>query len=75
VCRQLSAAASASASGAPLPMLYFGVKFYAADPCRLLEEITRYQFFLQLKLDVVQGRMPVAHEMAVELAGFALQCE
>jgi len=21
--------------------LYFGVKFYAADPCKLLEEITR----------------------------------
>ena len=27
--------------------LYLGVKFYAADPCRLVEEITRYQFFLQ----------------------------
>lgn len=22
--------------------LYFGVKFYAADPCKLQEEITRY---------------------------------
>jgi len=21
---------------------YFGVKFYAADPCKLFEEITRY---------------------------------
>ena len=21
--------------------LYFGVKFYAADPCKLIEEITR----------------------------------
>ena len=28
--------------------LYLGVKFYAADPCRLIEEITRYQFFLQV---------------------------
>ncbi len=28
--------------------LYFGVKFYAAEPCRLVEEITRYQFFLQV---------------------------
>lgn len=24
------------------PRLYFGVKFYAADPCKLQEEITRY---------------------------------
>ncbi len=28
--------------------LYLGVKFYAADPCKLIEEITRYQFFLQV---------------------------
>ena len=24
------------------PTLYFGVKFYAADPCKLQEEITRW---------------------------------
>jgi len=24
---------------------YFGVKFYAADPCKLFEEITRYSLF------------------------------
>ena len=29
--------------------LYLGVKFYAADPCRLIEEITRYHFFLQVR--------------------------
>ena len=40
VCSQLRSASPAT--------LYFGVKFYAADPCRLLEEITRYQFFLQV---------------------------
>ena len=54
--------------------LYLGVKFYAADPCRLVEEITRYQFFLQVKLDVLQGRLPVSQELAVELAALALQC-
>lgn len=27
--------------GADPYVLYFGVKFYAADPCKLLEEITR----------------------------------
>ncbi len=28
-----------------------------------------------MKLDVLQGRLPVTHELSVELAGFALQCE
>ena len=55
--------------------LYLGVKFYAADPCRLVEEITRYQFFLQVKLDILQGRLPVSQELAVELASLALQCK
>ena len=55
--------------------LYLGVKFYAADPCRLVEEITRYQFFLQVKLDVLQGRLPVTQEMGVELEALALQCK
>lgn len=30
-------------SGLQVHTLYFGVKFYAADPCKLLEEITRYE--------------------------------
>ncbi|KPI94878.1 Band 4.1-like protein 4 [Papilio xuthus] len=54
---------------------YFGVKFYAADPCKLLEEITRYQLFLQLKQDVLRGRLPVGFELAAELAAYVLQSE
>ena len=77
--------------------LYLGVKFYAADPCRLIEEITRYHFFLQVrvcivrleptastsfynynsftqvKLDVLQGRLPISQDLAVELAALSLQ--
>ena len=55
--------------------LYLGVKVYSADPCKLVEEITRYQFFLQVKLDILQGRLPVPPDLATELAGLALQCE
>ncbi|XP_037828659.1 uncharacterized protein DDB_G0283357 isoform X2 [Lucilia sericata] len=55
--------------------LYFGVKFYAADPCKLVEEITRYQLFLQVKQDVLQGRLPVAFELAAELGAFVVQSE
>ena len=36
------------------PTFYFGVKFYAADPTKLREEVTRYQFFLQVKRDILQ---------------------
>ncbi|GIX99688.1 band 4.1-like protein 4A [Caerostris darwini] len=55
--------------------LYFGVKFYASDPCRLLEEITRYQFVLQLKQDILQGRLPLADDLASELFALSLQAE
>ncbi|XP_045511721.1 band 4.1-like protein 4 isoform X1 [Colias croceus] len=54
---------------------YFGVKFYATDPCKLLEEITRYQLFLQLKQDVLRGRLPVNFDLAAELAAYVLQSE
>ncbi|XP_052744223.1 band 4.1-like protein 4 isoform X2 [Bicyclus anynana] len=54
---------------------YFGVKFYASDPCKLLEEITRYQLFLQLKQDVLRGRLPVNFDLAAELAAYVLQSE
>ena len=34
-----------------------------------------YQFFLQVKHDIVQGCLPVGHELAAELAAYAVQCE
>ncbi|XP_065207424.1 band 4.1-like protein 4 isoform X2 [Planococcus citri] len=55
--------------------LYFGVKFYAADPCKLVEEITRYQFFLQVKQDILQGRLPAPFDLIAELGAYAVQSE
>lgn len=55
--------------------LYFGVKFYAEDPCKLKEEITRYQFFLQVKQDVLQGRLPCPPDIGAKLAALAIQSE
>ncbi|XP_019388014.1 PREDICTED: band 4.1-like protein 4A isoform X1 [Crocodylus porosus] len=55
--------------------LYFGVKFYAEDPCKLKEEITRYQFFLQVKQDVLQGRLPCPVNIAAQLGAYAIQSE
>ncbi|XP_067885929.1 band 4.1-like protein 4 isoform X3 [Heterodontus francisci] len=55
--------------------LYFGVKFYAEDPCKLKEEITRYQFFLQVKQDVLHGRLPCSLNIAAQLGAYAIQSE
>ncbi|XP_055315632.1 band 4.1-like protein 4 isoform X2 [Sitodiplosis mosellana] len=55
--------------------LYFGVKFYAADPTKLIEEITRYQLFLQVKQDILQGRLPISFELAAELGAYIVQSE
>ncbi|NWQ99742.1 E41LA protein, partial [Paradoxornis webbianus] len=55
--------------------LYFGIKFYAEDPCKLKEEITRYQFFLQVKQDVLQGRLPCPVNTAAQLGAYIIQSE
>ncbi|XP_076443895.1 band 4.1-like protein 4 isoform X3 [Babylonia areolata] len=72
--RSKSLSSQFKACQAPL-RLYFGVKFYAADPCKLREEITRYLFFLQVKQDILQGRLPVTFDEAAELCAYAVQSE
>ncbi|XP_017777477.1 PREDICTED: band 4.1-like protein 5 [Nicrophorus vespilloides] len=51
------------------------VKFYLSDPNNLREELTRYQFFLQLKHDILDGRVDCPHQSNIELAVLALQCK
>lgn len=51
------------------------VKFYSSEPHNLREELTRYQFFLQLKQDILDGKLECPHQTAVELAALALQCK
>ncbi|XP_050316156.1 band 4.1-like protein 5 [Anthonomus grandis grandis] len=51
------------------------VKFYSSEPNNLREELTRYQFFLQLKQDILEGRLECPQETAVKLAAYALQSE
>ncbi|XP_066153819.1 band 4.1-like protein 5 [Euwallacea fornicatus] len=51
------------------------VKFYSSEPNNLREELTRYQFFLQLKLDLVEGKLECSYETAVKLSAYALQSE
>ncbi|XP_066996692.1 band 4.1-like protein 5 isoform X2 [Anabrus simplex] len=51
------------------------VKFYSSEPNSLREELTRYQFFLQLKQDILEGRLECPYQTAVELSALALQSE
>lgn len=51
------------------------MKFYSSEPNTLREELTRYQFFLQLKQDVLEGKLHCPHQVAVQLSALALQCE
>ncbi|KAK2567937.1 FERM domain-containing protein 3 [Acropora cervicornis] len=55
--------------------LFFRVKFYAVDPSALHEEITRYQVFLQVKRDVLHGRLLCSFNDLVELGGYIVQAE
>ncbi|XP_064456583.1 tyrosine-protein phosphatase non-receptor type 4-like isoform X2 [Ornithodoros turicata] len=59
----------------PPYLLYFRVKFYVSDPSKLQEEWTRYYFFLQLKKDILEGRLVVPPATAALLASYAVQSE
>ncbi|XP_063421915.1 band 4.1-like protein 5 isoform X8 [Mytilus trossulus] len=51
------------------------IKFYSSEPNNLHEELTRYQFFLQLKQDILKGKLPCPDDLQIELAAYALQSE
>ncbi|KAF7216069.1 tyrosine-protein phosphatase non-receptor type 4 isoform X3 [Nothobranchius furzeri] len=55
--------------------LSFRVKFFVTDPSKLQEEYTRYQYFLQIKQDLITGRLPCPHNTAALLASYAVQSE
>ncbi|PSN38304.1 FERM domain-containing protein 5 [Blattella germanica] len=58
------------------PVLFsFRVKFYPPDPFRLKEEITRYQIYLQLKRDLLHGRLYCTPAEAALLAANIIQSE
>uniref|UniRef100_A0A8C1VLW2 Tyrosine-protein phosphatase non-receptor type n=1 Tax=Cyprinus carpio TaxID=7962 RepID=A0A8C1VLW2_CYPCA len=57
------------------PTVYFGVVFYVSSVTQLQQEITRYQYYLQLKKDVLEGRIPCSIEQAIHLASLAVQAD
>ena len=50
-------------------------RFYVNDVSLLEDEVTRYHYFLQLKLDVIEGRLRCNYEQAIVLASYSLQAE
>ncbi|EHB11853.1 Tyrosine-protein phosphatase non-receptor type 21 [Heterocephalus glaber] len=57
------------------PTIYFGVVFYVPSVSQLQQEITRYQYYLQLKKDILEGNIPCTLEQAIQLAGLAVQAD
>ncbi|EDL18927.1 tyrosine-protein phosphatase non-receptor type 21 [Mus musculus] len=57
------------------PTVYFGVLFYVPSVSQLQQEITRYQYYLQLKKDILEGNLPCTLEHAIQLAGLAVQAD
>ncbi|XP_034469184.1 band 4.1-like protein 3b isoform X11 [Hippoglossus hippoglossus] len=53
----------------------FNVKFYPPDPAQLIEDITRYYLCLQLRDDVVSGRLPCSFATHTVLGSYAVQSE
>ncbi|XP_055972995.1 band 4.1-like protein 4B isoform X2 [Sorex fumeus] len=59
----------------PAYALHFRVKYYSSEPNNLHEEFTRYLFVLQLRHDILSGKLKCPYETAVELAALCLQAE
>ncbi|XP_060118433.1 band 4.1-like protein 5 [Heteronotia binoei] len=55
--------------------LHLRVKFYSSEPNNLREELTRYLFVLQLRQDILNGKLECPFETAVQLAAYMLQAE
>ncbi|XP_048121734.1 band 4.1-like protein 3a isoform X12 [Alosa alosa] len=53
----------------------FNVKFYPPDPAQLSEDITRYYLCLQLRDDVVSGRLPCSFATHTVLGSYSVQSE
>ncbi|XP_037831436.1 band 4.1-like protein 1 isoform X11 [Kryptolebias marmoratus] len=53
----------------------FAVKFYPPDPSQLTEDITRYYLCLQLRDDILSGRLPCSFVTHALLGSYTIQAE
>ncbi|XP_056588746.1 band 4.1-like protein 1 isoform X7 [Triplophysa dalaica] len=54
---------------------FFAVKFYPPDPSQLIEDITRFYLCLQLREDILSGRLPCSFVTHALLGSYAVQAE
>ncbi|XP_063968383.1 protein 4.1-like isoform X6 [Lytechinus pictus] len=54
---------------------YFNVKFYPPDPAQLKEDITRYFLCLQIRDDILRGRLPCSLVTHALLGSYVVQSE
>lgn len=59
--------------------LYFRVKFYVNELSRLLEEYTRFHFYLQVRKDIQESKLSDLDDstdsVMAKLASYVLQCK
>lgn len=53
----------------------FAVKFYPPEPAQLFEDITRYHLCLQVRNDILQGRLPCSFVTHALLGSYLVQSE
>ncbi|XP_039968354.1 protein 4.1 homolog isoform X4 [Bactrocera tryoni] len=56
-------------------VLQFAVKFYPPEPSQLQEDITRYQLCLQVRNDILEGRLPCTFVTHALLGSYLVQSE
>nr|XP_055032855.1 FERM and PDZ domain-containing protein 2 isoform X2 [Misgurnus anguillicaudatus] len=55
--------------------LYFRIKLFVNDISLLLHQLTRHQYYLQLRRDLLEDRLPCNKETCLFLGALALQAE
>lgn len=56
-------------------VLQFAVKFYPPEPAQLQEDITRYHLCLQVRNDILEGRLPSSFITHTLLGSYLVQSE
>ncbi|CAF1295915.1 unnamed protein product [Adineta steineri] len=57
------------------PVFYLQVKFYPPEPALLQEDLTRYQLCLQLRQDMMSGKLPCSFVTYALLGSYTAQAE
>ncbi|CAF3828945.1 unnamed protein product [Rotaria magnacalcarata] len=57
------------------PIFYFQVKFYPPEPALLQDDLTRYHICLQIRNDIISGKLPCSFVTYALLGSYTAQAE